>query len=54
MNVELIMKENAVRRANDLSDGKIIQATLEAVKTYSVHAVTRGKSPLSLRCRLAR
>lgn len=38
------MKENAVRRANDPKRReKIIQATLEAVKTYGVHAVTHRK-----------
>lgn len=38
------MKENAVRRANDPKRReKIIQATLEAVKIYGVHAVTHRK-----------
>lgn len=38
------MKENSVRRANDPERReKIIQATLEAVKTYGVHGVTHRK-----------
>ncbi|VDZ79910.1 TetR family transcriptional regulator [Salmonella bongori] len=38
------MKENSVRRVNDPERReKIIQATLEAVKIYGVHAVTHRK-----------